>query len=71
MLAGICPQAEPVSSFGLAGRIGGFLLALGESSPPDMDLSCLPTVPPIEPDWAKAMFGAKNCNRDNYCRKFQ
>jgi hypothetical protein len=55
MLAVICTQAEPMRSFGLAGRVGAALNvqagvgATIDFSSSDMDLFCLPTVPPIEP----------------------
>jgi len=45
--------------FGVAAR------GLSSSSPPDMDLSCLPIVPPVLPAWASAddAFANDKCDR--------
>jgi len=58
-------RADGVSLVLTAERFGrGAARGLSASSPPDMDLSCLPIVPPTLPAWASAEQALTNAKCD-------
>jgi hypothetical protein len=56
---------DDVSCALAAERFFGRGAARGSSAPPDIDLSCLPIVPPVDPAWASAedAFAETKCDR--------